>query len=368
MPDSPGESVWVQPHNGKAPLHVEQERAPYGAWVVKDSDGYTIMPKFDATDEGKAKAEMARDAYSRYEAKKGGVMGKLKFGKRMADGGISGNDLLPIPEQFSHYWVHGEAHGSNFDEKFATSQEATEYASSIIDGDVDSTVTIERLQGLAEGGVTSWPQRDTQLYDHLEHEHNLNRDDLRDEGFGTEEKAAAAHRMVHRGPFANADHKHTDMDVHAEGVAVAENVGDGVPAIIGEEGPEAVIPLDSPAAVEVMAQAIAQGQDVDDAPPTEEEAEIEIVEAETEAAVEIVEAETDAAVAIVEAETEAAVEIARIESRQEEEIQEAAVDAAVDIVEEKPTEDVAVAAEEALPEIVVPEQTHWWYRKIGANR
>ena len=43
------------------------------------------------------------------------------------------------------YRVHGEAHGSTFDESFDDEREATDYASLVIDGDVDSTIQVERV-------------------------------------------------------------------------------------------------------------------------------------------------------------------------------------------------------------------------------
>lgn len=41
------------------------------------------------------------------------------------------------------YRAHGTAHGTEFDERGLTEEEATEYASSILDGDVDGTIEIE---------------------------------------------------------------------------------------------------------------------------------------------------------------------------------------------------------------------------------
>ena len=43
------------------------------------------------------------------------------------------------------YRVTGEAHGSSFDERFSTESEATDYASLVIDGDLDSTVEVVKV-------------------------------------------------------------------------------------------------------------------------------------------------------------------------------------------------------------------------------
>ena len=42
------------------------------------------------------------------------------------------------------YRVHGTAHGDTFDERgFTTLDEATDYASDVIDGDLDGTIEVE---------------------------------------------------------------------------------------------------------------------------------------------------------------------------------------------------------------------------------
>lgn len=120
-----------------------------------------------------------------------------------------------------------------------------------------------------------------------------------------------------------------------EGAAVVEDVGPGVPAIVGEAGPEAVIPLDDPAAVEVMADAISQGgaghgANANDATIAAAEA----VESAAEA-VEVV-AVADAAEGAVEAQAEAAEEIAESQADVASDAVEAVEEVAEEEIDERP--------------------------------
>ena len=134
----------------------------------------------------------------------------------------------------------------------------------------------------------------------------------------------------------------------------------GVQAVIGEAGPEAVIPLDDPEAVETMADAIAEGGA---GGTSDAEAAVEIATVEAEAAVEIATVEAEAAVAIVEAEAEAVADVADTQA----DTAEAALDTQESIVEEVPTSVVAEEAVEAAAEVVPDEAPghtgvarRWW--------
>ena len=140
---------------------------------------------------------------------------------------------------------------------------------------------------------------------------------------------------------------------------------DGEPAIIGEAGPEAVIPLDNPAATEAIAEALAT-----EAQPNGGAEEVaEAAEAVAEAAEEVAEA----AVEIVEV----AGEIAEEAIEAEEEVTEVAIEEATKVAEESAEESADVAEEvtedatDAIEEVVedtAPGQSHWLYRKVGAGR
>jgi hypothetical protein len=120
-----------------------------------------------------------------------------------------------------------------------------------------------------------------------------------------------------------------------EGAALVENEGPGVPAIVGEAGPEAVIPLDDPAAVEVMADAISEagadtGANANDATIAAAEA----VESAAEA-VEVV-AVADAVEEVAEAQAEAVEEVAESRAEVAEEAVEAVADVATEEIDERP--------------------------------
>jgi len=121
-----------------------------------------------------------------------------------------------------------------------------------------------------------------------------------------------------------------------EGAAVVENEGPGVPAIVGEAGPEAVIPLDDPAAVEVMADAIQSGG-VGLGNANANDATIAAAEAvEAAAGAVAVEAVADAAEGAVEAQAEAAEEVAESKAEVAEEAVEAVADVATEEIDERP--------------------------------
>lgn len=157
-----------------------------------------------------------------------------------------------------------------------------------------------------------------------------------------------------------------------EGAAVVEDVPEGVPAIIGEAGPEAVIPLDDPAAVEVMAEAIEEGgggesSDVEAAAEaveaaaeaTEAAADAVAVSAVADAVADVAEADAEAVEAVADAEAEAVEELADATT----EVAEAEADATeaeAEAVEElAETPDVDVASLDTSPE-----ETHWFFRKL----
>lgn len=142
--------------------------------------------------------------------------------------------------------------------------------------------------------------------------------------------------------------------------------GDSVPAMIGEG--EVVVPLDNPEAVEVMAEAIAEGNGEASQPGTEEVAEAaeavaEAAEAVAEAAEEI--AEENAEVAEMAIAATAAVAVEAVESSAE--VSEEATEEVAEVAEEV-AEEVPEAAEEIVEEAVrdrAPREGHWSQRKMG---
>jgi len=148
-------------------------------------------------------------------------------------------------------------------------------------------------------------------------------DELNEQGYGFAHGGIFPHRMQ-------------------EG-AIVEEPPAGVPAVIGEAGPEAVIPLDDPAAVETMAEAIEEGgggTNANDATVAAAEA----VESAAEA-VEVV-AASDAVEAVAESH--------EAEAEAVEEVVEAAVDAATETKETEAdvTKEVVKEAPDRAPEAV----------------
>lgn len=156
---------------------------------------------------------------------------------------------------------------------------------------------------------------------------------------------------------------------YQEGVAVAENVGPGVQATIGEEGPEAVIPLDDPDAVETMAEAIAEGTGEGDGEKGIEaageavEAAAEAVEeaAETvEETAEVVEAVSDNVTDILEKLADFAEEVSEDAAEMEASSADA-VEAAAEAVEET-AQETAPSPEPRRD--TPPRSTHWAQRPL----
>ena len=148
------------------------------------------------------------------------------------------------------------------------------------------------------------------------------------------------------------------VQVYQGGAALVENVGDGVPAIVGEAGPEAVIPLDDPAAVEVMAEAIEEsGAESPEAEAVEEAA--ESVEEAAEEVEEAAEEVDDAADRIIEV-------LERLADFASEEVDDSAeeVEESAEEVEEA-GEEVEEAAEEVeKTHDVAPRSMHWSERPL----
>jgi hypothetical protein len=209
--------------------------------------------------------------------------------------------------------------------------------------------------GMAEGGATVDPDTQVCVCGHQKFSHDA-------EGCGACAEDGE-HESMYRHPFQgykNAAGETVYEHMMHEGTALAENVGPGVPAIIGEEGPEAVIPLDDPNAVEVMAEAIEEGTDGE-----EETAEIEAV---AEAAGEIAEAATEVAEASAEV-AESAAEIVDAVTEAEEEnveeiadVAEEAIDATEAVVE---SEEASETVQEAVRSDVPPRKKHWSERKVS---
>jgi hypothetical protein len=227
-----------------------------------------------------------------------------KYGAKFAEGGI----VEPIDWEwvYKHAYDWAELHRS-------ADYEPGEYAEAFVKqgqeegiedySDFVSHPAFERvwlayreerhIEPMAEGGVAhshrssvaedSFAVADTLAKaQHLEDEHKLHKADLilrLENGYNL--------TQIH-----NAEHGEGDTGTEMqEGAALVENEGPGVSAIVGEEGPEAVIPLDDPQAVEVMAEAIEEGgggeiQEADglDAAEAVAEAAEEVAEAATEVA------------------------------------------------------------------------------------
>lgn len=148
------------------------------------------------------------------------------------------------------------------------------------------------------------------------------------------------------------------VQVYQGGAAVVENIGDGVPAIVGEAGPEAVIPLDDPAAVEVMAEAIEESG--------AESSEAEAVEGAAEAVEEAAEEVEEAAEEVDDASDRIIEVLERLADFASEEVDDSAedVEEASEDVEEA-AEDVEEAAEEVEKKHDVPPRSmHWSERPL----
>ena len=130
---------------------------------------------------------------------------------------------------------------------------------------------------------------------------------------------------------------------------MVENVGPGVPAIVGEAGPEAVIPLDDPAAVAVMAEAIEEGGGSENG------------SAAVEAAAEAVEAAAEAVSVVATA--EALSDVAESETEAVEAVAEAEASIADDATHEAQTDAVVEAVE--VVEDSSPEASHWFFRRMA---
>lgn len=285
---------------------------------------------------------------------------------------------------------------------------------------------------MAEGGIVKqpWPTGES-LRTHLKEDHGYKSDAGIEEDVSYHGLSPRAlHSMQHKPPFgrtSDADHSHTDMelaeggvvksdynvfngageqvdssydyyyakelvrelwskgDMQAkvldrdgdlvlggppldEGIALVENQGPGVPAIIGEAGPEAVIPLDDPEAVEVMAEAIEEGGAGGDDSAAEEVAEAATAVAEAaEAVAEAAVAEVEVAEEIVETVAELAEDVTEeVADVAEEAIEEASENAeTMEELAEEVAEDSLEVAEEATEEAaevirdVAPRSRHW---------
>jgi predicted hydrocarbon binding protein len=155
--------------------------------------------------------------------------------------------------------------------------------------------------------------------------------------------------------------------------------GPGVNAIVGEAGPEAVIPLDDPDAVEVMAEAIEEGGAGETSDAEAAEAVAEAAEEVAEAATEIAEASATVAEASAEIVDDVTDVLERLADFAEEateenaEVAEEAVEAVEEIAEH--SEDVtSEVVEEAEPEVEVeeapkrdaaPRKRHWSQVTLG---
>jgi len=166
--------------------------------------------------------------------------------------------------------------------------------------------------------------------------------------------------------FAQIEDQYDSWYAGSEDVEMAEGAvvedAPGVEAIVGEAGPEAVIPLDDPEAVEVMADAIEEGgagetnandATVAAAEAVESAAEAVEVVAVADAVEEVAEAEADA----VEAQAEAVEEVAEAEAD--------ATESAAEAVEEV-SEDAAEAVEESPDQ--APEIAHKWFAPLSGKR
>lgn len=143
--------------------------------------------------------------------------------------------------------------------------------------------------------------------------------------------------------------------------AVVEDVPPGVPAVVGEAGPEAVIPLDDPAAVEVMADAIEEGgageTNANDATVAAAEAVESAAEAvETVAVADAVEEVAEAQAEETEAVADAVEEVAEAQADETESAAEAV---------EEVSEDAAEAVEESPDQ--APEIAHKWFAPLSGK-
>jgi hypothetical protein len=159
-----------------------------------------------------------------------------------------------------------------------------------------------------------------------------------------------------------------------EGIALVEEIGPGVDAVIGEAGPEAVIPLDDPEAVEVMADAIAEG--TGENPSSEPEAVAEAAEAVAEAAEAVAEAAEEIAeenAEIAEVAIEAIAEVAEEAVEESGEATEEVAEVAEVAVEEIPEVVEEVEAEAIVEEVAesrdrAPRDSHWSNRPLFGKR
>lgn len=224
---------------------------------------------------------------------------------------------------------------------------------------------IDRIKkkGMAEGGVTMTRKGFQQMAQGIYELEGLTDEQRMSLAEKTADNLAATNPRFDRERFltwAMAGPPDTHYKAQ-EGIAVVENEGPGVDAVIGEAGPEAVIPLDDPQAVEVMAEAIEEGSPDASSESVEEVAEAasdvaEAAEAVAEASEEIAEVAGE----IAEAAIEASVEVVEVEAAAEvvEDIVEAAPDTPEPVEEEAPQ-----AVNVAVPDRA-PRSAHWSERPL----
>jgi len=181
---------------------------------------------------------------------------------------------------------------------------------------------------------------------------------------------AMLHELDHERE-GHASHEHAMQ----EGAALVEQEGPGVPAIIGEAGPEAVIPLDDPEAVDVMAEAIEEGgageTDTADAAEAVAEAAEEVAEAAeevAEASVEISENLSDVLEHLADFAEEVAednAEVAEEAIEDAEEIAEHSEHITAEVAEEAEAAPEAEASREEVRRDAAPRKRHWSQVTLG---